>query len=66
MSIDAPTAKTDANDLEQVISRLLSGVRDPAVGQRAREQMDRMREETRKRIGTVEAAVELIRDARNQ
>ena len=32
----------------------------------AREDMNRMREETRKRIGTVEVAVDLIRDAREQ
>jgi hypothetical protein len=66
MSIDAPPTKMDTNDLEQAIARLVSGVRDPVVGQRAREEMDRMREETRKRIDTVEVAVELIRDARNQ
>lgn len=48
------------------MARLLTGIRDPVVGQRAREEMDRMREETRKRIGTVEVAVELIRDARDR
>lgn len=65
MSIDAPL-KTESSELEQTVARLLSGVRDPAIGRRAREEMDRMREETRKRIGTVEVAVELIRDAREQ
>lgn len=66
MSIDAPTNKAGTNDLEHTIASLLSGVRDPNVGKQARAEMDRMREETRKRIGTVEVAVELIRDARNQ
>lgn len=66
MSIDAPTTKAETSELELTISRLLSCVRDPTIGQRAREEMDRMREETRKRIGTVEVAVELIRDARDQ
>ena len=31
-----------------------------------RDDMDRMREETRKRFGTVEVAVDLIRDARDR
>ena len=58
-----PTAK---QELDQAIARLLTGVRDPEAGRKAREDMDRMREETRKRIGTVEVAVDLVRDARDQ
>ncbi len=45
---------------------MMNGIRDPAIAQRAREDMNRMREETRKRIGIVEVAVDLIRDAREQ
>jgi len=40
--------------------------RDPEVVRKACERMDRMREELRRRIGTVEVAVELVRDAREQ
>jgi hypothetical protein len=58
-----PTAK---QELDQAIARLLNGVRDPDAGRKAREEMDRMREETRKRIGTVEVAVDLVRDARDR
>jgi hypothetical protein len=53
-------------DLTEAVKLLISGVRDPALAQKAREDMDRMREETRKRIGTVEVAVDLIRHARDQ
>ena len=58
-----PTAK---QELDQAIARLMNGVRDPEAGRKAREEMDRMREETRKRIGTVEVAVDLVRDARDR
>ena len=58
-----PTAK---QELDQAIARLLTGVRDPEAGRKAREDMDRMREETQKHIGTVEVAVDLVRDARDQ
>jgi hypothetical protein len=39
--------------------------RDPELVRKACERMDRMREELRARIGTVEVAVELVRDARD-
>jgi hypothetical protein len=43
-----------------------SGRRDPEVMHRAAERMDRMREELRQRIGEIEAAVELIREVRDE
>lgn len=62
----ATTHTTDARrELEETIQRAMKGVRDPVAAKKARERMDRMREELRQRIGTVEVAVELIRDARN-
>lgn len=64
MSID--TSTTALNELHDVIARVQSGVRDPAAAQKATERMDRMREELRKKVGTVDLAVELIRDARDQ
>jgi len=39
--------------------------RDQEAVRKACERMDRMREELRSRIGTVDLAVELIREARN-
>lgn len=41
------------------------GIRDPEAIRKACEEMDRMREELRKRIGTVSVAVDFVRDARN-
>lgn len=64
MSTETPA--TSKHELENVIARMMTGQRDPDVGKKAREDMDRMREETRKRIGMVDVAVQLIRDARNQ
>lgn len=53
------------SELGEAIARLMKRERDPAAGRKAREEMDRMREEIRRRIGTVDVAVELVREARN-
>lgn len=53
-------------ELTEAVNLLISGVRDPTLAQKAREDMDRMREETRQRIGTVEVAVDLVRAASDQ
>jgi hypothetical protein len=37
---------------------------DPVTMRKACEEMDRLREETRRRVGTVEVAVDFVRDAR--
>jgi hypothetical protein len=50
--------------LQEAVDRLVRGERDPEAIRKACEEMDEAREELRKRIGTVEMAVELIRDAR--
>jgi hypothetical protein len=61
----ATTPATDAKrELEEACERLRKGVHDPEVARRARERMDRMREELRERIGIVDVAVDLVRDAR--
>jgi hypothetical protein len=52
-------------ELEEAVDRLIKKIRDPEAARRARERMDRMREELAQRIGTVEVAVELIREARD-
>jgi hypothetical protein len=59
------TTAEGLKDLTEAVNVLTTGVRDPAVEKQACEDMDRMREETRKRVGTVEVAVDLIREARN-
>jgi len=52
-------------ELQEAIDRLIRGERDPEAMRKACERMDQMREELRARIGTVEMAVDLIRDARD-
>lgn len=61
-SVDAETIP----GLSAILSSATSSARDPETMRKAREEMNRMREELRKRIGTVEVAVDLIREARNQ
>ncbi|HZN36835.1 MAG TPA: hypothetical protein VFB80_23560 [Pirellulaceae bacterium] len=50
--------------LQETIDRLIRGERDPEAMRKACEEMDAAREELRRRIGTVDVAVDLIRDAR--
>lgn len=64
MSID--TTADLVLELQRTLERASRGVRDPAEMRQAREEMNRMREELQGVIGTVEVAVDLIRDARNQ
>jgi hypothetical protein len=61
MSIDI-TSEQHFKDLKDLFSR------DPdrETMRRACEEMDRMREQTRQRIGIVDVAVEYVRDARDQ
>jgi hypothetical protein len=53
-------------ELEEAVARLVAGVHDTEAIRKACERMDAMREELRQRVGTIEVAVDLIRDARNQ
>ncbi|HVJ86154.1 MAG TPA: hypothetical protein VM452_10960 [Caulifigura sp.] len=56
---------TDTKDeLEDAIAALMKEDRDFEDIRRAGDELDRLREETRKRVGTLDVAVELIRDAR--
>lgn len=63
MSID--TTANFVHELERTLESAASGHRDPAQMRQAREEMNRLREELRQKIGIVDVAVELIRDARN-
>jgi hypothetical protein len=64
MSTDTPT--TGKHELEEALERTAAGKRDPEKMRKALGELARSREETRKKIGTVDIAVELIRDARDQ
>jgi hypothetical protein len=66
MSTETLTTAEAMKELQEAVDRLVKGERDPEAMRQACERMDQMREELRKRIGTVEIAVDLIRDARNQ
>jgi hypothetical protein len=50
-------------ELEEAAAR---GIRDPEAMRKAGERMDHIREEIRQRHGTVELAVSLIREGRNE
>lgn len=64
MSTDTPA--TGKHELEELIAKLMKGERDPEAAKKSRERMDRMREETRKRVGTVEVAVDFVRELRDR
>ena len=66
MSLSNPKSDAMANALEKSLERAANRQRDPERMRKAIEEMDRSREETRKKIGIVDVAVDLIRDARNQ
>ena len=51
-------------ELQEAILRLQAGVRDSQESKVAIETLEREREELRRKIGTVDAAVELIRESR--
>lgn len=62
MSTDTPTK----HELEESLERAAGGKRDPEKMRKALDELSRSREDTRKKIGTVDISVELIRDARDQ
>jgi hypothetical protein len=53
-------------ELEEACDRIMRRERDPEAMRRAAERMDRMREEMRQRVGTVDLAVQLIRETRDE
>ena len=64
MSID--TKIIDA-DTEAILERIAHGKRlDPAVYRRIQERGDKATEEIRKKYGTIEIAVDLIRETRDE
>lgn len=52
-------------ELRDAADRAAKGIRDPEAMRRACERMDRGREEVYKRVGLLNVAVDLIREARD-
>ncbi|HEY2786460.1 MAG TPA: hypothetical protein VGJ05_15955 [Fimbriiglobus sp.] len=55
-----------AAELQHVLANLAGGIRDPEAAKKARERMDRIREENRRLFGEQNIAVELIRQTRDR
>lgn len=51
--------------LQEAATLAAKGIRDPEVTRKARERMDRMREEVRKKHGLLDIAVPSIRELRD-
>ena len=69
MNITEPTPGIPpdlAAELREVLDNLAGGIRDPEAARKARERMDRIREENRRLFGEQCIAVELIRQTRDQ
>lgn len=66
MSLSNPITDQLAHGIDEALARAENGERDIEKMAKAIEEMNRMREELRQRIGTLNVAVDLIRDARNQ
>lgn len=66
MRIINPTADEMALHLDISLEGAVQGRRNPEAIRTVIDRMNRSREETRKRVGTLDVAVDLIRDARNQ
>ena len=53
-------------ELESVMADVARGKRDPEAMRKAAREMDKMREETRNELRTLDIAVELIREGRDE
>jgi hypothetical protein len=67
-TIEKPPAipAEDMAELQKAVDNAMKGVRDLEAMDRACEEMDQGREEIRRRLGEVNLAVELIREARDE
>jgi len=64
--VEKATEITIDPEVQAAVDRVLKGVHDPEAMRQAAEQMDRMREEMRQRVGNVDLAVPLIRETRDE
>ena len=63
MSTESITTEVTKQQFDELIAKLMRGEpRDPEEMRKSRERMDFMREETRKRVGTVDVAVKCTRE----
>lgn len=66
MSIDTAISSETLARMQQAADQAAKGIRDPVKMREAFGEMTRLREALRSRIGTVDWAVGLVRDARDQ
>jgi hypothetical protein len=67
MSTETITTEVTKQEFDELIAKLMRGEpRDPEEMRKSRERMDFMREETRKKVGTVEVGIDFIRELRDQ
>ena len=67
MSTEAINTEVTKQEFDELIGKLMRGEpRDPEETRKSCERMDYMREEIRKRVGTVEVAVDFIRELRDR
>ncbi len=53
-------------ELQEAADRVAAGIRDPEAARRSCQQMDKMREEIRKKHGLLDIAVPAIREFRDE
>jgi hypothetical protein len=63
-TLERPTSIITDPDVQELVDRVLKGIRDLDAMRKAAERMDAMREEMRARAGNVDLAVPLIRATR--
>ena len=66
MTTETLTTVDAKRELAEAIERLKNGIRDPEATRRARERMDRRREQIFQKFGVLNIAVELIREVREE
>lgn len=70
-SVDSPrsvlkNSYMENTELHEAAERASKGIIDPEAAQRARKRMDETREKLRKKLGTVDLAVPLVREDRDE
>jgi hypothetical protein len=66
--VEKPSAipAEDMAELQRAVDNAMNGIRNPEAMDRAALEMDQGREEIRQRLGELNLAVELIREARDE
>ena len=59
-----PTVTTPVTELQEAVERASQGIKDTSAMRLASESLDKAREATRQKVGTMEVAVDLVREAR--